>query len=111
MDLLVVSLRQCAGACSRHTAGLCTIASLTCVSAHAEGRQLHRAPTSALPGLAETLCTVLPLQRGHYHPIADKYYDRVAGIYSGQTLVVLKPKESSLALDAKAELLDPDPVR
>ena len=53
----------------------------------------------------------LPLQRGHYHPIADKYYDRVAGIYSGQTLVVLKPKESSLALKAQAELLDPDPVK
>ena len=53
----------------------------------------------------------MPLQRGHYHPIADKYYDRVAGIYSGQTLVVLKPKEFSLALSAQAGLLDPDPVK
>ena len=84
---------------------------LTCVPAPAEGRQLRCAPTSALPSLDIVHSVGLPLQRGHYHPIADRYYDRVAGIYSGQTLVVLKPKDSSLALNARAELLDLDPVR
>ena len=54
-------------------------------------------------GLSPTLQSgfaqcLVPLQREQYHPIADKHYERVASINSGQTLVVLRPKAASLAL-------------
>ena len=65
----------------------------------------------AWPCRAIVHSVLLPLQRGHYHPVVDKYYDRVAGIYSGQTLVVLKPKEPSLTLTAGAGLFDVDPMK